>query len=72
MSKIEDLVINIKLEDATKEIFLTLTLEYVFHTEEKANEMIKLINEFAKEHDEGCQKRTYLQETLPLYKRSRD
>jgi len=60
------------VEEATKEIFLTLKLEYVFHTEEKANEMIKLINEFAKEYDEGCQKRTYLQETLPLYKRSRD
>jgi len=68
----DDLIIKIGIEEVTKDIFLTLTLEYVFHTEEKANEMIRLINEFAKEHDKGCQKRTYLQETLPLYKRSRD
>jgi len=49
--------------EKTKEIFLTLKLEYIFYTEEKAEEMIRLINEFAKEHDKGCQKRTYLQET---------
>ena len=72
MAEVEDLVIKFKVEEATKEIFLTLTLEYVFHTEEKVNEMIRVINEFAKEHGEGCQKKTYLQEVMPLYKRSRD
>jgi len=58
--------------EKTKEIFLTLKLEYVFHTEEKVEEMIKLINEFAKEHSKGCQRKEYTQDIRPLYKRSRD
>jgi len=72
MEKVEDSESKFVLYESTKEIFLTLELKYVFHTEEKVNEMIRLINEFAKEHDEGCQKKTYLQEVMPLYIRSRD
>jgi len=70
MAKVEDLVIDFKVSDSTKEIFLTLKLEYVFPTEEKAEEMIKLINEFAKEHYEGCQRKLYTQDIRPIYKRS--
>lgn len=72
MEKVEDLAIKFKVDEGTKEIFLTLKLEYVFHTEEKANEMIRVINEFAKKYDEGCQRKTYLQEVMPLYRESSD
>ncbi len=60
-------------EEQTKEIFLTIELEYVFHTEEKVEEMIKVINNFLKEnHYKGCQKKTYKQVVFPLYKSSSD
>lgn len=60
-------------EEINKEIFLTIKLEYVFHTEKKIEEMIKAINEFTKEHYyEGCQEKTYKQRIVPLYKSSRD
>jgi len=60
------------VEKTTKEIFLTIKLEYVFHTEEKTNEMIKYINEFTKKYDEGCQQKEYTQKIVPLYKKSSD
>lgn len=58
--------------EQTQEIFLKLELDYVFHTQEKINEIIKDIIVFAEEHDEGSQKRKFTQETFPLYRKSRD
>lgn len=59
------------VEEQTKEIFLTLKLDYVFYTEEKVDEMIKFINEFAKEHSKGCQMKVYTQRIQPIYKSSK-
>ncbi len=56
----------------TKKIFLTIELDYVFYTEEKVEEMIKIINELIKGHDEGCQKKTYIQVIVPRYKTPSD
>lgn len=56
----------------TKEIFLKLELDYVFHTQKKVDEMIKDIIAFAEEHDKGSQRRKFIQETVPIYKHSSD